>query len=116
MKLPLILLLVWVLLLELDQLSSYENEVKAIRCGSHDKSEEELVHLINPPLTPQLYSSNRIQRKNKRDEFKLIRLLGTGTFSKVVLVKQIASNKFFAMKVMEKAFLIKVILLYYSFK
>ena len=38
----------------------------------------------------------------------MIKLLGDGAFSKVVLVDEIKSGKRFAMKIMEKAFLRKV--------
>jgi len=43
-----------------------------------------------------------------KDNFNLIKLLGTGAFSKVALVDEVATGKKLAMKVMEKAFLRKV--------
>ncbi len=47
-------------------------------------------------------------RKMSMSEFELISLLGTGAFSRVVLVEQGSTGKRFAMKVMEKALLQKV--------
>ena len=43
-----------------------------------------------------------------KDNFNLIKLVGTGAFSKVALVDEVGSGKLFAMKVMEKGFLRKV--------
>ena len=45
---------------------------------------------------------NEIKQKMSVDNFKIIKLLGTGTFGKVLLVKLKSSNALYAMKVLNK--------------
>ena len=53
-------------------------------------------------------SSSSPRKKLTKDNFNLIKLLGTGAYSRVALVEEIGTGKKLAMKVMEKAFLRKV--------
>ncbi len=41
--------------------------------------------------------------KISKDDFKIIKVIGRGTFGKVFLVKKKGDNMFFAMKVLKKS-------------
>jgi len=49
------------------------------------------------------------RKKNNKENYNIINLLGEGAYSKVVLVEEIITGFNYAMKVIEKAFLKKVI-------
>lgn len=49
-----------------------------------------------------------VHKKSTKDNYNLIKLLGTGAYSRVALVEEIGTGKQFAMKVMEKSFLRRV--------
>eukprot|EP00829_Urostomides_striatus_P021802 TRINITY_DN9893_c0_g1_i2.p1 TRINITY_DN9893_c0_g1~~TRINITY_DN9893_c0_g1_i2.p1 ORF type:complete len:373 (-),score=92.17 TRINITY_DN9893_c0_g1_i2:11-1129(-) len=57
------------------------------------------------PLPSSTNPQKPVHKKNTKDNFNLIKLLGTGAYSKVALVEEIDTTKQFAMKVMEKSFL-----------
>ena len=57
---------------------------------------------VTSPISPK--------KRITKDNFNLIKLLGTGAFSKVALVDDVVTGKKYAMKVMEKAFLRAVLL------
>ena len=64
------------------------------------------------PYSPQLSSTKKLssqKHKISKKNFDLIKLLGTGAYSKVVLVHEVNTCKKFAMKIMEKSFLKRVI-------
>ncbi len=48
------------------------------------------------------------RKKMAPNDFSLLELVGMGAYSKVALVEQVATGKKFAMKVMEKKFLVRV--------
>lgn len=52
-----------------------------------------------------LYTFN--DRKVSREDFSVIKLLGKGAYGKVLLVEEKNTKKKFAMKVLQKKFLIK---------
>ncbi len=54
----------------------------------------------SPPLSPR--------KRTTTDDYNMLSLIGSGAFSKVALVEQIATGKRYAMKVMEKKFLAEV--------
>ena len=89
----------------------------------NEETKENSKSRLTVPLTPQIFNQyqnhqhlhniqvkEKTNRKHKitKDDYNLIKLLGDGAFSKVVLVDEIKSGKRFAMKIMEKAFLSKV--------
>jgi serine/threonine protein kinase len=45
--------------------------------------------------------------KISKEDFKIIRVIGRGTFGKVFLVRHRASGKYYAMKVLKKAQILK---------
>lgn len=45
--------------------------------------------------------------KGEFNDFKILRILGTGSFGKVVLCKYLEADKMYAMKIMEKVNIIK---------
>ena len=57
----------------------------------------------SPPASPTCPRSPC--RRVSKDNFNLIKLLGTGAYSRVALVEEVGTNRTLAMKVMEKAFL-----------
>lgn len=53
-------------------------------------------------------SNESPRRKNSIKDFELLRVLGKGSYGKVVLAKNIYTNKYYAIKVIDKYFLEKV--------
>jgi len=66
------------------------------------------VNIVQPPALLRAKSQTNMKRITMND-YALLSLLGSGAFSKVALVEQISTKKRFAMKVMEKSFLERVI-------
>ena len=58
---------------------------------------------------PQTRRTEAKTRKVTKDNYNLIKLIGDGAFSKVVLVDEVKTGKIYAMKIMDKAFLSRVI-------
>ena len=57
-------------------------------------------------LTPYTYNTNENQRITLKD-FIFLKCIGVGGFSRVYLVKKKSTGKFFAMKLIDKEFIIK---------
>eukprot|EP01022_Parablepharisma_sp_SALTPOND_P019524 TRINITY_DN334_c0_g1_i1.p2 TRINITY_DN334_c0_g1~~TRINITY_DN334_c0_g1_i1.p2 ORF type:complete len:622 (+),score=126.32 TRINITY_DN334_c0_g1_i1:1223-3088(+) len=86
--------------------------------------EEQKTHALNLPLSVSTIELASVEKSSKTasqeaspvspkkkmglSEFGLLELVGMGAYSKVALVEQIATGRKFAMKVMEKKFLLKV--------
>uniref|UniRef100_UPI00358EED19 3-phosphoinositide-dependent protein kinase 1 n=1 Tax=Myxine glutinosa TaxID=7769 RepID=UPI00358EED19 len=63
-----------------------------------------------PPAAPTVHISDghlSPPRKKRREDFKFGKILGEGSFSTVVLAKENATDKEFAMKILEKLHIIK---------
>ncbi len=63
---------------------------------------------LSPSVSDCSPSPGSVRRKTTKDNFSLIKLIGTGAFAKVALVEEIGTGRLFAMKVMEKSFLRQV--------
>lgn len=86
-----------------------ENSRSLISCKSQTNirgfNPESLENSINTPLSPA-GKKKKFAQKARFDSFEILRLLGSGTFGKVFLVKKKDDSKIYAMKVLKKKDLI----------
>jgi len=91
-----------------------------LNCCEESKNAIKPIHLKLPEnsltlsgsqhTSPALSPTASPKKKISISDFTLLELIGMGAYSKVALVEHIATGQKYAMKVMEKKFLIKVYL------
>jgi serine/threonine protein kinase len=74
-------------------------------------SEADAAHYVNSRFTMRKNSHLKTKKSNnpsfqtkkpKKDDFEALKVLGRGTFGKVVLVRRMKNNKLYAMKILDK--------------
>ncbi|KAK1893472.1 RAC-alpha serine/threonine-protein kinase [Dissostichus eleginoides] len=65
------------------------------------KQEEEMIDLSPDPMDMEVYLTKPRQKVTMHD-FEYLKLLGKGTFGKVILVKEKATGRYYAMKILKK--------------
>uniref|UniRef100_A0A4W4HBZ7 non-specific serine/threonine protein kinase n=1 Tax=Electrophorus electricus TaxID=8005 RepID=A0A4W4HBZ7_ELEEL len=80
-----------------------EEWTKAIQAvaDSLQKQEEELMDSSPDPMDMEMYLT-KPRHKVTMHDFEYLKLLGKGTFGKVILVKEKATGKYYAMKILKK--------------
>ncbi|XDV41657.1 hypothetical protein PO909_010476 [Leuciscus waleckii] len=80
-----------------------EEWTKAIQAvaDSLQKQEEERMDSSPDPMDMEMYLS-KPRLKVTMHDFEYLKLLGKGTFGKVILVKEKATGKYYAMKILKK--------------
>lgn len=83
----------------LQQIAEHKSEFTP-NSSSNGPTSSQSVQRTPPP--------NAKSHKNKKEDFEIIRLLGSGAFGTVVLARKRDGDKFFAMKIVQKALLCRV--------
>ncbi|XP_057200399.1 RAC-alpha serine/threonine-protein kinase [Triplophysa rosa] len=80
-----------------------EEWTKAIQAvaNSLHKQEEEMMDSSPDPMDMEMYLT-KPRHKVTMHDFEYLKLLGKGTFGKVILVKEKATGKYYAMKILKK--------------
>uniref|UniRef100_A0A8B9GPW9 non-specific serine/threonine protein kinase n=1 Tax=Astyanax mexicanus TaxID=7994 RepID=A0A8B9GPW9_ASTMX len=80
-----------------------EEWTKAIQAvaDSLQKQEEEMMDSSPDPMDMEMYLT-KPRHKVTMHDFEYLKLLGKGTFGKVILVKEKATGKYYAMKILKK--------------
>uniref|UniRef100_A0A672I1Z3 non-specific serine/threonine protein kinase n=1 Tax=Salarias fasciatus TaxID=181472 RepID=A0A672I1Z3_SALFA len=80
-----------------------EEWTKAIQAvaDSLQKQEEEMMDSSPDPMDMEVYLTKPRQKVTMHD-FEYLKLLGKGTFGKVILVKEKATGRYYAMKILKK--------------
>lgn len=86
--------------MSLQQIAEYNSEFPPVTANGSGMSQS-VVQDTSP--------TKQAVHKYKREDFEIVRLLGSGAFATVVLVRQKSDNRLFAMKIVEKALLSRVI-------
>ncbi len=82
--------------------------LKAVGLSASSPLPDEKAGLCSPGLYLSPQTTNAKTRRTCPEDFTLLQLLGVGAYSRVALVEHIATKKKYAMKVMEKKFIMKV--------
>uniref|UniRef100_A0A8C4GEC6 non-specific serine/threonine protein kinase n=1 Tax=Dicentrarchus labrax TaxID=13489 RepID=A0A8C4GEC6_DICLA len=80
-----------------------EEWTKAIQTVAEglQKQEEEMMDSSPDPMDMEVYLT-KIRHKVTMHDFEYLKLLGKGTFGKVILVKEKATGRYYAMKILKK--------------
>ncbi|KAA0711595.1 RAC-alpha serine/threonine-protein kinase [Triplophysa tibetana] len=75
--------------------------IQAVADSLHKQQEEEMIDSSPDPMDMEMYLT-KPRNKVTMDDFEYLKLLGKGTFGKVILVKEKATGKYYAMKILKK--------------
>lgn len=81
-------------------MAEHNNEFASIPINNGTALSQSAVQRTNSPK-PKV-------RRNRKEDFKMMRLLGSGAFATVMLTKKKDDEKLYAMKIVEKALLSRV--------